>query len=198
MHALSIRGSLLSLGRNVVGNLAGRLGGTLGLCGLLAGCATSPDPILSTGGMVPPNIERSLRCPRGTGIVFGRTGGVQSSAWCERVDPAGNPTGVKHGPFVEWYESLQKKNVGLYEEGLRQGPWHFYLPAGPLESEVIYDHGNVVPKPAAPTAPPAAAPPASAPPASAPPASAPPASAPPASAPPAARPPATAPAAAAP
>ena len=115
------------------------------------GCATGPDPILSTGGKVPPDIDRSLRCPRGTGIVFGRIAGVQTSAWCERLGPAG-PSGVKHGPFVEWYDSLQKKNVGLYEEGLRQGPWRFYLPSGQLESEVIYEHGNVVPQTPAPTA----------------------------------------------
>ncbi len=116
------------------------------------GCATGPDPILSTGGKVPPDIDRSLRCPRGTGIVFGRIAGVQTSAWCERQGPTG-PSGVKHGPFVEWYDSLQKKNVGLYEEGLRQGPWRFYLPSGQLESEVIYEHGNVVPQTPAPVNP---------------------------------------------
>lgn len=129
----------------------------------LIGCASGPDPILSTGGPVPPNIERSLRCPRDTGIVFGRIGGVQSSAWCERGGAGG---GIKHGPFVEWYENLQKKNVGMYEEGLRQGPWRFYLPSGQLESEVLYDRGNVVPQTrqaTTSTIAPGAAPPSSAP-----------------------------------
>ena len=119
--------------------------GWLALGLLLLGCASGPDPILSTGGLVPPNIERSLRCPRDTQIVFGRIGGVQTSAWCERTAAVGG-SGVKHGPFVEWYANLQKKNVGLYEEGLRQGPWRFYLPSGQLESEVVYDRGNVVPQ----------------------------------------------------
>ena len=128
--------------------------GLLGL--LLPGCATGPDPILSTGGQVPPNIERSLRCPRDTQIVFGRIAGVQTAAWCQRIGPVGS--GVKHGPFVEWYDNLQKKNVGLYEEGQRQGPWRFYLPSGQLESEVTYDHDRVVsqmqaPLPASTTAP---------------------------------------------
>ena len=114
-----------------------RVGFSVGLLGLWAvsGCATGPDPILTTGGKVPPTIENSLRCPSGTHIVFGRIAGVQTAAWCERAAvPAGAGPGVKHGPYVEWYETLQKKVTGLHEEGLRQGPWRFYMPGGVLDS----------------------------------------------------------------
>ena len=135
--------------------------GLLGLCAL-GGCATGPDPILTTGGKVPPTIENSLRCPSGTHIVFGRIAGVQTAAWCERAAvPTGAGPGVKHGPYVEWYETLQKKVTGLHEEGLRQGPWRFYMPSGVLDSEIIYDRGNVVSQTSAPTpsyVPPSAAP----------------------------------------
>lgn len=141
-----------------------RVGFSVGLLGLWAvsGCATGPDPILTTGGKVPPTIENSLRCPSGTHIVFGRIAGVQTAAWCERsAVPAGAGPGVKHGPYVEWYETLQKKVTGLHEEGLRQGPWRFYMPSGVLDSEIIYDRGNVVSQTSAPTpsyVPPSAAP----------------------------------------
>ena len=141
-----------------------RVGFSVGLLGLWAvsGCATGPDPILTTGGKVPPTIENSLRCPSGTHIVFGRIAGVQTAAWCERAAvPAGAGPGVKHGPYVEWYETLQKKVTGLHEEGLRQGPWRFYMPSGVLDSEIIYDRGNVVSQTSAPTpsyVPPSAAP----------------------------------------
>ena len=141
-----------------------RVGFSVGLLGLWAvsGCATGPDPILTTGGKVPPTIENSLRCPSGTHIVFGRIAGVQTAAWCERsAVPAGAGPGVKHGPYVEWYETLQKKVTGLHEEGLRQGPWRFYMPSGVLDSEIVYDRGNVVSQTSAPTpsyVPPSAAP----------------------------------------
>lgn len=131
-----------------------RVGFSVGLLGLWAvsGCATGPDPILTTGGKVPPTIENSLRCPSGTHIVFGRIAGVQTAAWCERAAvPAGAGPGVKHGPYVEWYETLQKKVTGLHEEGLRQGPWRFYMPSGVLDSEIVYDRGNVVSQTSAPT-----------------------------------------------
>lgn len=135
--------------------------GLLGLCAL-GGCATGPDPILTTGGKVPPTIENSLRCPSGTHIVFGRIAGVQTAAWCERAAvPAGAGPGVKHGPYVEWYETLQKKVTGLHEEGLRQGPWRFYMPGGVLDSEIVYDRGTVVSQTSAPT--PSYVPPSSAP-----------------------------------
>lgn len=124
---------------------------SLGL-GLVA-CASGPDPILTTGGKVPPTIENSLRCPSGTGIVFGRVAGVQTAAWCERPAAAGGAAGagVRHGPYVEWYDTLQKKITGLHEEGLRQGAWRFYMPSGVLDSEIVYDHGNVVSTTSAPT-----------------------------------------------
>ncbi|HNN91750.1 MAG TPA: hypothetical protein PKI03_05765 [Pseudomonadota bacterium] len=141
-----------------------RVGFSVGLLGLWAvsGCATGPDPILTTGGKVPPTIENSLRCPSGTHIVFGRIAGVQTAAWCERsAVPAGAGPGVKHGPYVEWYETLQKKVTGLHEEGLRQGPWRFYMPSGVLDSEIVYDRGNVVSQTSAPT--PSYVPPSSAP-----------------------------------
>ena len=128
------------------------VGGACGLSlGLLwLGCATGPDPILTTGGKVPPTIENSMRCPAGTGIVFGRVAGVQTAAWCERPASPSGP-GIKHGPYVEWYDTLQKKITGVHEEGLRQGAWRFYMPSGVLDSEIVYDHGNVVSKASAPT-----------------------------------------------
>lgn len=139
----------------------GVYGLSLGLLGL-AGCATGPDPILTTGGKVPPTLENSMRCPSGTGIVFGRVAGVQTAAWCERAAvPAGSGPGIKHGPYVEWYDTLQKKITGVHEEGLRQGTWRFYMPSGVLDSEIVYERGNVVSKTSAPT--PAYVPPPSAP-----------------------------------
>jgi hypothetical protein len=41
--------------------------------------------------------------------------------------------------------------TGVHEEGLRQGAWRFYMPSGVLDSEIVYDRGNVVSKTSAPT-----------------------------------------------
>ncbi len=90
--------------------------------------------------MVDPQLlSAELHCPRGTVLVRGQTMGVQSALWCEKQG------GVKHGPFVEWYENHQKKDAGDYEDGRRHGPWSFWLPNGQLDSQIRYDHGNPVP-----------------------------------------------------
>ena len=110
---------------------------------LLGGCATRPDPILTTGGYMPNDLMAAMRCPRDTSVVIGRTQGIESAAWCERASTAPG-TGVKHGPYVDWFDSRAKKSAGLYQEGLRQGTWRFWLQNGAIDSEITYEHGQVV------------------------------------------------------
>ncbi len=107
------------------------------LVSLLTGCATTSSIDLSAGGVVdPPSLTSSIRCARGTALVYGQTMGVETAAWCER------PGGVKHGPFLDWYENHQKKSAGEYEEGHRKGTWSFWLPNGQLDSRMDYAKGT--------------------------------------------------------
>ena len=105
-----------------------------------SGCAHTEESVLTQGGVVDPQgVDAQLKCPRGTVFATGMTMGVKTSVWCERQG------GVKHGPFLEWYENHQKKSAGEYEEGHRQGTWSFWLPSGQFDSHIKYDHGTVVP-----------------------------------------------------
>jgi hypothetical protein len=149
--------------RNRIASIVtGSLWGSL-FTSLLGACAYSPDANLLSGGVVDAqSLTGKTRCPRGATIVHGQTMGVQSALWCEK------PGGIKHGPFVEWYENHQKKTAGEYIEGLRNGPWAFFLPNGQLDTRITYDNGAAVstetgaPQPStASPAPPAPAPPAS-------------------------------------
>lgn len=133
---------------------------------LWSACAHTPDAELQAAGIVDAQaLSTMLRCPRGTIFTRGQTLGVQTAVWCER------PGGVKHGPFVEWYENHQKKSAGEYADGHRQGRWSFFLLNGQLESRITYEKSAVVSTEAgtaaaigpaapsvAPAAPPAAAP----------------------------------------
>jgi hypothetical protein len=116
----------------------------LSFLSLLGGCADTyrHDPVLSQGGIVDPQALGSrLRCPRGATLIEGRTQGVQTALFCEK------PGGVKHGPFVEWYENHQVKSAGAHLEGSRQGQWSFWLPNGQLDSRITYERGAVVSAP---------------------------------------------------
>jgi hypothetical protein len=119
----------------------------LALAGL-GGCAhTAGNPtLLSSGTVDPQELSTTLHCPRGTTITQGQTRGVVSAIWCERTG------GVKHGPFIEWYENHQKKSAGEYLESRRQGPWVFWLPGGQQDSTITYENGTVVSQSAAPPA----------------------------------------------
>src|SRR4051794_836363 len=97
-------------------------------------CATTaPDANLRESGVVDAALGDKLRCPRGATLIHGQTMGVESALWCEK------PGGIKHGPFVDWYENHQKKTVGEYEEGLRTGPWNFFSPNGQLDTRITYE-----------------------------------------------------------
>lgn len=140
---------------------------------LLVACATpiSDANLRESGTVDAQSMGGKLRCPRGATLVHGQTMGVESALWCEK------PGGIKHGPFVDWYENHQKKTVGEYEEGLRSGPWNFFSPNGQLDTRITYERGAAIstetgpgpgpaqapasaasPPPAAPAAPPPAAP----------------------------------------
>lgn len=107
-------------------------------CLLIAACAPSADSSLSQGGAAAQNAQDKLRCPSGTVLAHGRTMGVESTVWCERSN------GVKHGPFLEWFENHQTKSTGEYVDGHRQGQWSFFFPNGQLESRITYDNGNAI------------------------------------------------------
>jgi len=94
-----------------------------------------------------------MRCPSGATLVHGQTMGVESALWCEK------PGGIKHGPFVDWYENHQKKTAGAYEEGLRTGPWNFFSPNGQLDTRITYERGAAISTETGPAPGPAAAPP---------------------------------------
>lgn len=111
--------------------------------GAQAGCATTSAP--ERGGVVPVDSTRDPRtlldCPRGTTVTQGLTMGVLSTVYCER------PTGVRHGPFLEWWPNKVKKTAGNYKEGQRDGAWSFFTQTGELESQVTYQGDQPVSAP---------------------------------------------------
>lgn len=118
--------------------------GTQLLAGLLAlgagACAATNETTLSQleqpGQVLDANA--ALHCPRGTVMAAGQTQGRLSAVWCEK------PDGQRHGPYLEWWENHQKKSVGLYRDGLRQGLWTFFLMDGRRDSQVEYRNGEAV------------------------------------------------------
>jgi hypothetical protein len=105
---------------------------------LLCACASAPTQALDQPGPVP-DATAALHCPRGTALAAGQTQGRLSAVWCER------PDGKRHGPYIEWWENHQKKGAGLYQDGLRQGMWTFFLVSGERESQIEYRNGEAVP-----------------------------------------------------
>ena len=71
-----------------------------------------------------------------------RVPGAVSTVYCER------PTGVRHGPFLEWWPNKVKKSAGNYKEGQRDGVWSFFTQTGELESQVTYQGDKPVTMPA--------------------------------------------------
>jgi hypothetical protein len=135
-----------------------RLSATLGLFALGAlwssGCGHTAQN--ERGGTVPVDTTRDPRtmldCPRGTAVTQGVTMGALSAVYCER------PTGVRHGPYLDWWPNKIKKSVGNYKEGQRDGVWSFFTQTGELESQVNYQGSQAIPinpAPAAPAPPPA-------------------------------------------
>jgi hypothetical protein len=133
---------------------------------LFVACATpiSDTNLRETGTVDAQSLGAKMRCPSGATLVHGQTMGVESALWCEK------PGGIKHGPFVDWYENHQKKTAGAYEEGLRTGPWNFFSPNGQLDTRITYERGAAIstetgpgPGPATNPPPAQAAPPAQAP-----------------------------------
>lgn len=111
----------------------------------LGACAATNETTLSQleqpGQVLDANA--ALHCPRGTVMAAGQTQGRLSAVWCEK------PDGQRHGPYLEWWENHQKKSVGLYRDGLRQGLWTFFLMDGQRDSQVEYKNGDVISSPAA-------------------------------------------------
>lgn len=116
--------------------LAGR--GTALVALALAACAgetavaqlDQPGPVLDANA--------AIRCPRGTAVAAGQTQGRLSAVWCEK------PDGRRHGPYLEWWENHQKKSAGLYQDGVRNGVWSFFLMDGQRDSQVEYKNGEAV------------------------------------------------------
>ena len=85
--------------------------------------------------------NRAVSCPHGTVFAAGQTQGRLSAVWCER------PDGRRHGPYIEWWENHQKKSSGLYQDGVRQGVWTFFVPSGQRDSQIEYRNGAAVTAP---------------------------------------------------
>lgn len=134
-----------------------RIASIVSVAPFLVACGTAAalsDPGLSQGGAVDGQaLSARIRCPRGAHLIHGQTMGVETALWCER------PGGVKHGPFVEWYENHQMKTTGEHQDGHRQGTWSFWLQNGQLDSRITYERGTVVSTEAGPPAAPSPAPP---------------------------------------
>lgn len=151
---------------HVFGLLGGLISGLLAAAGLAfvvgAGACT---PTVRPDQLAPNDPARAVACPSGTLPARGVAFGTYTSVWCEKKD------GTKHGPYLEWWENGQKKSVGQYSNGTRDGRWEFYRDNGQPDSTVEFRAGVPVRTQEAPqaTTPPAAAPPPAAPPPASPP-----------------------------
>lgn len=129
-------GGARGLGRQLFSVLLG-----LGLGACAATNETTLSQLEQPGQVLDANA--ALHCPRGTVMAAGQTQGRLSAVWCEK------PDGQRHGPYLEWWENHQKKSVGLYRDGLRQGLWTFFLMDGQRDSQIEYRNGEAVSSPAA-------------------------------------------------
>lgn len=84
-------------------------------------------------------------CPFGADAVVSTESGTPglkklTEKWCEIRDGKSDP--VRHGPYVELYESGAKKEVGRFVEGRRDGTWTRWYPGGKVDAIVDYKDGK--------------------------------------------------------
>ncbi|MBI2962303.1 MAG: toxin-antitoxin system YwqK family antitoxin [Deltaproteobacteria bacterium] len=84
-------------------------------------------------------------CPYGAEhVVSSETGtpGLKklTEKWCQERDERGEA--VRHGPYVEVYESGTKREAGRYRHGRRDGTWTRSYPSGRVDTIVEYENGK--------------------------------------------------------
>lgn len=84
-------------------------------------------------------------CPLGTEYVVSSDSGTPglkkfTEKWCQTTDDHGEV--IRHGPYVEVYESGSRKEAGQYSNGRRTGSWTRWYPGGKVDSVVGYKDGK--------------------------------------------------------
>src|SRR2546430_17585471 len=98
------------------------------------------------GGIVHELIEYATTpCPFGTEQVISTETGTPglkklTEKWCETKDAKGER--IRHGPYVEIYESGAKEIVGRYRDGRRDGTWTRWHPNGRVDAITVYGDGK--------------------------------------------------------
>jgi antitoxin component YwqK of YwqJK toxin-antitoxin module len=85
-------------------------------------------------------------CPFGTKQVVSKETGTPglkklTEKWCQIEDAHGDP--IRHGPYLELYDSGTKQEVGQYRNGRRDGTWKRWHPNGRVEAITIYEEGKL-------------------------------------------------------
>jgi antitoxin component YwqK of YwqJK toxin-antitoxin module len=84
-------------------------------------------------------------CPFGTEQIISTETGTPglkklTEKWCETKDAKGER--IRHGPYVEMYESGAKEIVGRYRNGRREGTWTRWHPNGKVDTITAYADGK--------------------------------------------------------
>jgi antitoxin component YwqK of YwqJK toxin-antitoxin module len=84
-------------------------------------------------------------CPFGAKQVVSTESGTPglkklTEKWCEKLDQHGER--IRHGPYLEVYESSYRKEIGQYRDGRRVGTWMRWYPTNQPSSTTVYEDGK--------------------------------------------------------
>lgn len=86
-------------------------------------------------------------CPYGEEYIISAETGTPglkkfTEKWCQDRDERGEA--LRHGPYVEVYDSGTKREAGQYRHGRRDGTWTRWYPGGKVETIIEYGNGKAL------------------------------------------------------
>jgi antitoxin component YwqK of YwqJK toxin-antitoxin module len=114
----------------------------------LSAVAATATACKSDSGVIHEIVEYATTpCPFGTNQIVSTDSGTPglkkfTEKWCERMDDHGEH--IRHGPYVELYETGGKREYGRFRDGKRDGSWTRWHPSGKVDAVTLWDNGKPV------------------------------------------------------